>query len=81
MGVPVGESVTVPRGDARRRDSSRFHTAGLATDPNKGTVVGVGDLDPHWVSAHFVSKQTTYERLKGSCRCWHGDMPNIVDQR
>ena len=27
MGVPVGESVTLPRGEARRRDSNRFQTA------------------------------------------------------
>jgi hypothetical protein len=27
MGVPVGESVTLLRGEARRRDSSRFQTA------------------------------------------------------
>jgi len=56
MGVPVGESVTLPRGDARRRDTCRFQTACVATDPNKGTVVGVGDFDPHGVAAHFVSK-------------------------
>jgi len=28
-----------------------------------------------------VSKQTTYERLKSSCRRWHGDMTDIADQR
>ena len=56
IGLPVGESVTLPRGEARRRDSNRFQTAWVATDPNKGTVVGVGDFDPHGVAAHFASK-------------------------
>jgi len=56
VGVPVGESVTLPRGDDRRRDTSRFATACVATDPNKGTVVGVGHFDPHGVTAHFVAK-------------------------
>jgi len=46
MGVPVGESVTLPGGDARLRDSSRFQTGWTATDPNKGTVVRVGELIP-----------------------------------
>ena len=41
--------MTLPRGDARRRDTCIFQTACVATDPNKGTVVGVGDFDPHGV--------------------------------
>ena len=30
---------------------------------------------------HVVLKQTTYEGLKTSCRKWHGDMTDIVDQQ
>ena len=30
---------------------------------------------------HNVSKQTSYEGLKSSCRRWHGDMTDIADQR
>jgi hypothetical protein len=28
-----------------------------------------------------VAKTTTYEGLKTSCRRWHGDMTDIVDQQ
>ena len=50
----LGVAVT-PAGEVAR-DSSRFQTARVATDPNKGTVVGVGDFDPHGVAAHFDLK-------------------------
>ena len=35
----------------------------------------------HVATGMGVSKQTTYEGLKTSCRRWHGDMTDIVEQR
>jgi hypothetical protein len=62
MGVPV----TVPRGHARRRDSSRFHTPGVATDPNKGTVVGVGDFDLRG-GVEFRCHATSWNKVFFAC--------------
>jgi phosphate transport system protein len=39
-------------------------------------------MDKEWKHGFgAVSKQTTYESLETSCRRWHGDMTDIVDQR
>ena len=38
-------------------------------------------IDRARAELNVVSNKTTYEGLKTSCRRWHGDMPDIVDQR
>ena len=38
-------------------------------------------IDQARAELNAVSKETTFESLKTSSRCWHGDMTDTADQR